>query len=91
MAIVDGILQKRDWLMNLETGFAAATDKVVAAVERRADDDRRTYSDRRRPGGLFEVRARRDGTGYDRRQGDRRQGDRREQIRSWLSRWRRED
>jgi hypothetical protein len=72
--------------MNLETGFAAATDKVVAAVERRADDDRRTYSDRRRSGGLFAVWARRDGAVYDRRQGDRR-----EQSRSWLSRWRRED
>ena len=72
--------------MDLKTGFATATQKVAAAAERRADDDRRTYSDRRRYGGLFEVRARRDGTGYDRRQGDRR-----EQSRSWLRRWRRED
>jgi len=86
VAIVQGILQKRDWLMDLETGFATATDKVAAAIERRADDDRRTYSDRRRSGGLFAVWARRDGAGYDRRQGDRR-----EQSRSWLSRWRRED
>ncbi|TNF89824.1 MAG: hypothetical protein EP301_02210 [Gammaproteobacteria bacterium] len=71
--------------MDLESGFTTATQKVAAVVERRADDDRRTYSDRRRSGGLFAVRARRDGTGYDRRQGDRRA-----QGHAWLRRWRRQ-
>ena len=71
--------------MDLEFGFATATQKVAAVVERRADDDRRTYSDRRRSGGLFAVRARRDGAGYDRRQGDRRA-----QSHAWLRRWRRQ-
>ena len=57
-------------------------------ADRRAENDRRTYSERRRTGGLFEVRARREAAGYDRRQGERR-----EQVRSWLAllgRWRRQ-
>lgn len=77
--------------MDLETGFAAAIQSLRSdadAAERRADSDRRTFSDRRRTGGLFEVRARRDGGGYDRRQRERRE--RAEKTRSWRSRWRRE-
>ena len=56
-------------------------------ADRRSEKDRRTYSERRRTGGLFEVRARRETAGYDRRRGERR-----EQVRSWLAllgRWRR--
>lgn len=67
--------------MDLETGFAKASPRA-AVIDRRVASDRRTYSDRRRSGGLFAVRARRDGAGYDRRQGERR-----EQARRWFSRW----
>ena len=78
--------------MDLKTGFAAARQGMGSeadAAERRAESDRRTFADRRRSGGLFEVRARRDSGGYDRRQRERR--DRREKRLSWFSRWRRED
>lgn len=91
VVIVRSTLRKRDWFMDQETGFATATTRTAYELagqdssERRAASDRRNYSDRRRTGGLFEVRARRDALDYDRRQGERR-----EQVRSWLRLWRRE-
>ena len=74
--------------MDLKTDFTAAAQRAETPVDRRAESDRRAYADRRRSGGLFEVRARRDAAGYDRRQGERR-----ERMRSWLAplgRWRRQ-
>lgn len=76
---------KRNWFMDPNTSFATAISPRTQSSERRVDRDRRAFSDRRRSGGLFDLWARRDQGGYDRRRGDRR-----EQRRSWLSRWRRD-
>lgn len=71
--------------MDLETGFAPAAKKNLepigskSATSRRSGMERRAPSERRRLGGLFEVRARREGAGYDRRRSERR-----EQSRSWF-------
>jgi hypothetical protein len=82
--------------MDLKTDFISAEKRLEtradsradSQAERRAENDRRSYSERRRTGGLLEVRARRETAGYDRRRGERR-----EQFRSWLAqlgRWRRQ-
>ena len=68
--------------MDQKTGFASLPEERPCS--RRSGTDRRAYDDRRRSGGLFEVRARRDGIRYDRRRGERR-----EQRASWLAFWRR--
>ena len=78
--------------MDLETGFAPASKtshnrQLISeqSDSRRSGEDRRAEDERRRPGGLFDVRARRDNSGYDRRHHERR-----EPNRSWLFFWRRE-
>jgi len=68
--------------MDQKAGYASLPEEPQSG--RRSGADRRAFDDRRRSGGLFEVRARRDGIRYDRRRGERR-----DQRASWLAFWRR--
>lgn len=73
--------------MDSKANVASADKAIRPSPEsdgRRSGRDRRAFADRRRSGGLFEVRARRGAITYDRRRGDRR-----DQGRSWLAFWRR--